>query len=58
MKRTAIKHGVPIDIIRLESNGQNKLLLKVGRLLLLQEPILTLQDEPKVRQVPGAVWGT
>jgi hypothetical protein len=48
MKRAAVQHGVPFEFMRLECNGQSKLLLKAGRVILIQEPIDTLQDEPKV----------
>jgi hypothetical protein len=46
--RAARVHRVPFDVMRLESNGQNKLLLKAGRVILIQESVLTLDDEPKV----------
>ena len=44
--RAARKHGIPFDFRKLDSNGQRKLLLKIGRVVLIQEPILTLQDAP------------
>ncbi len=47
LKRTAIVHRVPYEFIRLECNGQQKLIVKAGRVLLIQEPILTLDDAPK-----------
>ena len=46
MHRAAIQHGVPFDFMRLECNGQRKLLIKAGRVILLQEPIHTLHDSP------------
>lgn len=43
----AKKHGIPFDFKRIECNGQEKLLLKIGRVILIQEPILTLADHPR-----------
>lgn len=42
----ARQHGVPWEFRRLECNGQQKLLLKAGRVVLIQEPMLTLEDAP------------
>jgi len=47
LKRTAFLHGIPYDFRRLECNGQRKLVVKSGRIILIQEPILTLIDHPK-----------
>ena len=47
IKRAASQHGVPYDFLRLECNGQMKLLVKAGRVILIQEPILTLEDHPR-----------
>jgi hypothetical protein len=48
MIRAAQKHGVPYDIKRLKCNGQNKVLVKVGRIVMLQEPMVSLfGDKPK-----------
>jgi hypothetical protein len=47
MIRAAQKHGVPYDLRRLPCNGQTKLLLKIGRVVLIQEPIISVYDEPK-----------
>lgn len=47
LRRAAVQHGVPYDFIRLECNGQRKLLVKAGRVILIQESILTLEDAPK-----------
>lgn len=44
--RTAQKHGIPFDFRKL-GNGQLKLLLKIGRVVLIQETIATLLDEPQ-----------
>jgi hypothetical protein len=42
------KHGVPYDFRRLECNGQLKLLVKVGRVVLIHEPIAELEEHPRV----------
>lgn len=44
---TCQRHGVPFEFKRLECNGQRKILTKVGRLVLIQEPMATLTDHPK-----------
>lgn len=41
----ARKHGVPYDFITLASNGQQKLIVKCGRALIIQEAIGALSDE-------------
>jgi hypothetical protein len=46
----ARKHGVPFDFRRLPCNGQSKILVKAGRVLLIQEPILTLDDSPRASE--------
>jgi hypothetical protein len=46
--KAAKKHGVPFDFRRLDCNGQDKLLVKAGRVIIIQEPILTLGDRPHV----------
>jgi hypothetical protein len=46
MARAAKQHGVPYEFHRLACNGQHKLLVKAGRMILIQECILTLGDEP------------
>lgn len=48
MVRAAQKHSVPYDIKRLKCNGQNKVLVKIGRIVILQEPMAFLfGDKPK-----------
>ena|SRR5579863_3832038 len=47
LARNAKKYGVPFDFRRLDSNGQQKLLVKSGRVILIQEPILDLLDHPR-----------
>lgn len=47
LKRAAEQHRVPYDFVRLECNGQYKFIVKIGRVLLIQEPITALDDCPK-----------
>ena len=47
MHRACQRHGVPYEFRRLECNGQRKILSRVGRLVLIQEPMLTLTDHPR-----------
>jgi hypothetical protein len=46
LARVAKAHGIPYEFHRLTCNGQRKLLIKAGRVILLQEPILTRSDHP------------
>jgi len=46
LETTARLHGVPLELRRLECNGQHKLLVKAGRLVLIQEPMISLSDHP------------
>jgi hypothetical protein len=46
LARAAKQHGVPYEFRRLASNGQQKILVKAGRVILILEPILTLGDQP------------
>ncbi|WFU84829.1 hypothetical protein QA645_19435 [Bradyrhizobium sp. CIAT3101] len=46
--RACQQHGIPFEERRLACNGQYKLLAKIGRVILIQEPILTLDDHPAV----------
>lgn len=48
--RTAERFGIPYWFRRLECNGQSKLLLKIGRVVLIQEPMLTLSDHPRASE--------
>jgi hypothetical protein len=43
----ANRRGIPFNFRRLSCNGQRKLLMKIVRVILIQEPILTLSDAPK-----------
>lgn len=44
--RCAARYGIPHQLMRLPYNGQFKLLLQIGRLTLIQEPILGFDDHP------------
>ncbi|RXH31993.1 hypothetical protein [Bradyrhizobium zhanjiangense] len=46
--RACQQHGIPFEFRRLACNGQYKLLAKAGRVILIQEPIQTLDDHPAV----------
>jgi hypothetical protein len=46
----ARQHGIPYEFKYLGCNGQSKLIAKVGRVVLIQEPILTLEDDPRVSE--------
>jgi hypothetical protein len=46
LARAASQHGVPAEFRRLECNGQRKLLVKASRVLIIQEPILSLSAQP------------
>jgi len=41
------RHAVPFEFKRLECNGQHKLLVKAGRVIIIQEPITTLKNDPQ-----------
>lgn len=41
------KHGVPYNFRKLECNGQLKLLVKIGRVILIQEPMLEHSEKPR-----------
>jgi hypothetical protein len=43
----ANQHGVPHEFRRLECNGQRKILAKIGRLIIIQEPMTTVSDHPQ-----------
>lgn len=44
--RAADQHGIPYEWRKLGCNGQRKLLVKAGRVLLIQEPVLGLNTAP------------
>jgi len=44
----AQQHGVPYEHRRLSCNGQTKLLVKAGRVILIHEPICSIDDHPAI----------
>ena len=44
----AAKFRIPVEHRRLNCNGQNKTIVQAGRVLLIQEPIGSLTDRPKI----------
>jgi hypothetical protein len=48
LARSAIKHGIPFNFRRLDCNGQDKILVKAGRVIIIQESILTIADHPHI----------
>lgn len=48
LARSAAKHGIPFNFRRLDCNGQDKILVKAGRVIIIQESIHTLADHPHV----------
>jgi hypothetical protein len=48
LTRCAKRYGVPFEFLRLECNGQRKLLVKASRLIILPECMLTLEDRPSI----------
>jgi len=47
LSSVAHRMRVPYDFKRLACNGQRKLLIKMGRVVMIQEPILMLDDAPR-----------
>jgi hypothetical protein len=47
MARVATVHGVPFNMRRLECNGQAKLLVKAGRVVIIQEPFIEIGEAPR-----------
>jgi hypothetical protein len=47
LAQSAEIHGVPFEWKRLDCNGQSKLLVKAGRLILIQEPMASLVEHPR-----------
>jgi hypothetical protein len=43
----AKRYGVPFNFRRLECNGQRKIILKVGRVILIQETFCNPREEPQ-----------
>jgi hypothetical protein len=48
MVLAAKQHGVPYSFRHLDCNGQRKILLKMGRIVVIQEPFLELADAPRI----------
>ena len=48
LAKSAAKHGIPYNFRRLDCNGQDKILVKAGRVIIIQESILTIADHPHV----------
>lgn len=47
LTRVAKQHGVPFDFLHVANNGQKKLVLKIGRIALIQEPMTSLAEAPR-----------
>lgn len=50
MARAARIHGVPAEFRRLDCNGQRKLLLKAGRVVLIHEAFTALGEAPRAAE--------
>lgn len=50
LAEAAQKHGVPYEFRRLECNGQHKIIVTSGRVILIQEPMASLSDHPNVAE--------
>lgn len=50
LARSAKRHGIPYNFRRLPCNGQSKILVKAGRVVLIQEPMLTLDENPRASE--------
>lgn len=50
LAKTATKHGIPYNFRRLSCNGQDKILVKAGRVIIIQECILTTADHPQTAE--------
>ena len=48
LAKSAAKHSIPYNFRRLDCNGQDKILVKAGRVIIIQESILTTVDHPRV----------
>jgi hypothetical protein len=48
LAKSAAKHGIPFNFRRLDCNGQDKILVKAGRVIIIQESILSIADHPHV----------
>jgi hypothetical protein len=50
LAKAAKKHGVPYNFRRLDCNGQDKILVKAGRVIIIQECILSTTDHPQTAE--------
>jgi len=48
--RAAKQYGIPYEFKYLPCNGQSKLIARIGRVVMIQEPILTLDEDPRVSE--------
>jgi hypothetical protein len=48
LAKSAIKHRIPYNFRRLDCNGQDKILIKAGRVIIIQESIRSTADHPHV----------
>lgn len=48
LARVAKSHGVPFELRRLSVNGQHKIIIRAGRVILIQETIEAFLDRPEV----------
>ncbi len=46
LARVAKQHGMPFELRRLSANGQHKILIRAGRVILVQETIEAREDHP------------
>ncbi|WP_370201079.1 hypothetical protein [Roseibium sp.] len=47
LARCARQHGIPHEVKKLPCNGQNKILVKSGRVVIIQETLQELEQHPK-----------
>jgi hypothetical protein len=50
LAKSATKHGIPYNFRRLDCNGQDKILVKAGRVIIIQECILSTSDHPQTAE--------
>jgi hypothetical protein len=50
LAKSAKKHGIPYNFRRLDCNGQDKILVKAGRVIIIQECILATTDHPQTAE--------
>jgi hypothetical protein len=47
---SAKKYGIPFDYVKRTCNGQHKLLVKAGRVIIFQEPISHIEARPSISE--------